>query len=194
MLRSLVGSEMCIRDRSYLDRPCIMHLGADTGYEANMYIYPEEDISIVVMANRDFSRVGRMTLATAEILFDEQPKEYAVSGRYPFAAAYKNGGIEKAKEVWEAMKKDTVDQYYTDDDDILTAGAILENNHKWSDAQSVLYYYLTINDRSTYAHRLIGNTQLNLGDTLAAISSYQKTLEINPAYAKGQAALDAIRQ
>lgn len=180
--------------QSYLDRPCIMHLGADTGFEANMYIYPEEDISIVVMANRDFSRVGRITLAAAEILFNEQPKEYAVSGRYPFATAYKNGGIEKAKEVWEAMKKDTVDQYYIDNDDLLTAGAILENNRKWADAQSILDYYLTINDRSSYAHRLIGNAHLNLGDTLAAISSYQKTLEINPAYAKGQAALDAIRQ
>jgi tetratricopeptide (TPR) repeat protein len=180
--------------QSYLDRPIIMHTGFDTGFEAMMYIYPEEEVSIVVLANRDFSRTGRIVNAASEILFGESPKTYEVSAKYPFAKAYKEGGIENAIAAWTTLEKDTSDHYFTDKGDILTTGAILENGQQWKETKEILEYYLTLNDQSTYAWRLLGNAYLNLGDTAKARSCYQQTLTINPDYEKGRIALEQLME
>ncbi|MEZ4926845.1 MAG: serine hydrolase [Saprospiraceae bacterium] len=178
--------------QSYLDRPIIMHTGFDTGFEAMMYIYPEEQISIVVLANRDFSRTGRLVNAVSEIIFGQQPKAYNVSAKYKFAEVYKSAGISAAKASWQELKKDTMDIYFVEDEDMLTTGAILENGGSWKEAKEVLNYYLTMDEESTYAWRLLGNVHLGLGDTLNAISCYQQTLKINPEYEKGRQALEKL--
>lgn len=179
--------------QSYLDRPIIMHTGADTGFESIIYIYPTEDISIVVLANRDFARTGRIINAASEVLFNETPKSYDLSAKYRFAAVYKQAGIEEASKVWFSMKADTTDNYYVDDDDILTTGAILENGKEWKSAKEVLAFYLSLNDASTYAWRLLGNANLGLNDTIAARQCYEQTLVINPNYTKGKLALENLQ-
>lgn len=172
--------------QSYLDRPVWMHLGNDTGFETSQYIYPEDEVSITVMANRDFARTGRMVLAAAEILFGEKPKDYTVSAKYPFAKAMRSSGIASAKEEWTRLSADTTDIYFVDNDDLLTTGAVLENGKFWQETAPVLTYYLEKNDQSTYAWRLLGNAKLNLGDTTAAVACYQQALQINPTYEKAQ--------
>lgn len=178
--------------QSYLEKPIIMHQGQDTGFESIVYLYPNEEVSIVVMANRDFSRTGRIMNAVSEILFDQAPKSYDVSAKYPFSDVYKKEGIENAKVVWSQLKKDTTDVYSADDDDILTTGAILENGKNWKETKEILEYYNTLNDNSTYSWRLLGNAYLHLGDTLRAISHYKKCLDINPNYEKAKIALERL--
>lgn len=173
-------------------RPNIMHLGNDTGFEAAMYIYPEADISIVVMANRDFARTGRIALAAAEILFGSAPKEYTISARYPFAARLRAEGITAAIEEWEALRDDSTHRYTVDDDDLLTMGAVLENGAQWREARDVLAYYLARSGDAAYPLRLLGNAHLGLGDTVAAVKAYQDALRINPAYERGRLALEAL--
>ncbi len=179
--------------QSYLDRSIVMHQGQDTGFESIVYLYPSEDISIVVMANRDFSRTGRIINAISEILFDEETKSYDVSAKYKFTEDYKKRGIEEAKATWSKLKKDTTDIYYADDDDILTTGAILENGKKWGKTKEILKYYNTLNEKSTYSLRLLGNAYLNLGDTVTAISNYERCLEINPNYEKARIAIEKLK-
>jgi CubicO group peptidase (beta-lactamase class C family) len=178
--------------QSYLDQPIIMHTGQDTGFESIMYIYPNDDISIVVMANRDFSRTGRIINAASEVLFKQELKPYNVSAKYKFADVYNKQGISKAKEIWREMKNDTTDIYSVDDEDILTTGAILENGKRWSETKDVLEFYLTMNEKSTYAWRLLGNANLGLKDTISALSCYNKCLEINPNYEKAKIAIEQI--
>lgn len=178
--------------QSYLDRPIIMHTGEDTGFESIVYIYPEQDISIVVMANRDFSRVGRMINAVSECLFGQTPQDYSVSAKYKFADVYNGHGIDEAKRVFESMRNDTTDMYFVDNDDILSIGAILENGQKWKETKEVLEYFNSLDSNSTYAWRLLGNANLNLQDTVSAISCYEQTLKINPNYEKGKLALDVL--
>ena len=169
-----------------------MHTGSDTGFETLMYIYPEDDVSIVVMANRDFSRTGRMALAATEILFGSAPKNYEISAKYPFAKTYKTSGIEKARSQWQTLKKDTTDIYFVNDDDILTTGAILENGKKWKETKEVLKYYVTLNNKSTYAWRLLGNAHANLSDTTNALMCYRRALEIDPDYKKATVAIEKL--
>jgi CubicO group peptidase (beta-lactamase class C family) len=178
--------------QSHEGRPNIMHLGNDTGFEAAMYIYPEEDISIVVMANRDFARTGRIALATAEILFGGAPKSYTLSARYPFAARLRAEGIAAAIEEWEALRSGATQRYTVDDDDLLTMGAVLENGEQWSEARDVLAYYLARSGDAAYPLRLLGNAHLGLGDTLAAVDAYQDALRVNPDYERGRLALEAL--
>jgi CubicO group peptidase (beta-lactamase class C family) len=172
--------------QSYLDHPIIMHSGQDTGFEAIIYIYPEDDISIIVMSNRDFSRTGRIINAASEIVFDKEIKDFQISAKYKFAEMYNKNGIEKAKEVWNTLKTDTTDIYIVNDGDILTTGAILENGRKWSETREVLEFYNDLNNNSTYSWRLLGNANLNIGDTLTAMNCYRKCLEINPNYEKAK--------
>ena len=179
--------------QSYLDHPNIMHLGNDTGFEANAYIYPEDSLTVFVMANRDFSAVGRIALGAAEIIFGQEPKSYFLSGRYQFAEAYREQGIEAAKQLWAELQKDTTKTYIINDDDILTSGAILENGKKWQACKEVLEFYNSLNEQSTYSWRLLGNANLNLGDTLKAVACYNQALKINPNYEKAKVALAAIR-
>lgn len=178
--------------QKYLDRPIILHTGDSHGFESMIYIYPEEDISIVILANRSYSRTGRMVNAVSEVLFEEQPKSYQVSGIYKYAVAYLDHGPNVANDLWEQMKKDTTDNYFIDDNDILASADILDNGKKWQESKDLLEYYLKENPNSTFAWRLYGNANLNLGDTTKAISSYEKTLEINPNYEKGRIALEQL--
>ena len=101
-------------------------------------------------------------------------------------------GIDAAENLWNNMKADTTDIYFVDDNDILTMGAVLENGKHWKDAKTILGHYNTINETSTYSWRLLGNSYLNLKDTLNAKACYEKTLEINPNYEKGKIALESL--
>ena len=178
--------------QSFMEHRNIMHLGNNTGFEAFSCIFPDDDISITVMANRDFSRVGRIMNASSEVLFGETPKSYSLSARYPFGKAYRENGIEKAKEVWEMLESDTTDIYYSDVDDILTCGAVYEADKQYDLARPILEYHLTYNDQSTFTGRILGNCNLNMGDTSSAIQNYLTCLDINAEYSKAQNALDEL--
>ncbi|MFK7787258.1 MAG: serine hydrolase [Crocinitomicaceae bacterium] len=178
--------------QSYMERPIIMHQGNVTGFESIIYIYPEDSISITIMANRDFARTGRMINATSEILFGQQAKEYSVSAKYLFTKTYQKSGISAAIELWDNLKKDTTDRYYVDDEDILTTGAVLENGKKWQETKDVLEFYISLDRQSTYAWRLLGNAYLGLGNKEAAQKCYEETLRINPDYSKGKKALEDL--
>lgn len=178
--------------QSYMEHPVIMHQGSVTGFETIMYTYPEDSISIVIMANRDFSRTGRMINAASEILFGQKPKNYEVSAKYLFTDEYQKSGISAAIELWNDLKVDTIDIYYVDDEDILSTGAILENGGKWQETKEILEFYISLDSQSTYAWRLLGNANLGLGDKEAAKSCYEETLKINPDYTKGKKALDDL--
>lgn len=180
--------------QAYLDRPMIMHQGNDTGFESIMYVYPKDSISVIIMANRDFSRTGRIINAVSEFLFEQKAKDYSVSAKYPFTVAYTERGIAYASEVWEQLKKDSTDIYQVNDEDILTTGAVLENGKNWAAAKEILEYYLTLDHHSTYAWRLLGNAYLNLGNKAQAKSCYEKTLLINPNYEKGKKALEDLEK
>lgn len=178
--------------QSYLDHPNIMHTGQDTGFEAIIYIYPKDNVSIAVLSNRDFSRTGRIVNAASEVIFEKELKTYQVSAKYPFADAYNQHGIEKAKSQWEELKKDSLDAYYVDDDDILSMGAILENGQEWKEAMDILEFYNSLNTESTYSWRLLGNAHLNLGDSARALSCYEHCLSINPDYEKATLAIEKM--
>lgn len=180
--------------QSYLDRPIIMHTGNDTGFEAIVYVYPQDSVSITVMANRDFSRTARIMNATSEVLFAEYPKDYSVSAKYKFTDAYRDHGMDYASQKWMEWKQDTTDKYYVNDGDILTTGAVLENGGHWKASQEILQYYITLDSSSTYAWRLLGNTYLNLGELEKARQCYEKTLAINPNYEKGKEALEKLNK
>lgn len=178
--------------QSYLDRPIIMHTGNDTGFESLMYVYPKDSISIIVMANRDFARTGRLINAVSEFIYEKNAKDYNVSAKYKFTDAYNKMGIEYAKKLWFEMKKDTNDIYFTEDEDILTTGAVLENGKNWQASKEILEFYISLDRQSAYAWRLLGNANLNLGDKETAKSCYEQTLKINPDYEKGKEALEAL--
>ncbi|MEZ4939545.1 MAG: serine hydrolase [Saprospiraceae bacterium] len=180
--------------QNYLDRPIIMHQGNDTGFESLMYVYPKDSVSVIIMANRDFSRTGRIINAVSEFFFEQKAKDYSVSAKYPFTMAYKEHGIEYASKLWEALKQDTTDIYQVNDEDILTTGAVLENGKNWEAAKEILEYYITLDSNSTYAWRLLGNVYLNLGNRSQAQSCYEKTLLINPEYEKGKKALEDLKK
>lgn len=180
--------------QSYLDKPIIMHTGQDTGFESVMYVYPKDTTAIIVMANRDFSRTARIVNAASEVLYGHEPKKYEVSAKYAFAKAYKEKGIAKATDIWKKLEKDTLDTYYTDIDDILTTGAILENSGDWQGTKDILEAYNSYNSQSTYSWRLLGNAHLNLGDTLKAVACYQKCLKINPNYDKAKVAIEGLKR
>lgn len=178
--------------QEYLDRPIIMHTGDSHGFESMIYIYPEDEISIVVLSNRSFSRSGRIINATSEVLFGEQIKSYQVSGIYKYSQAYKSQGPDKANELWMSMKKDTIDNYTIDDYSILTSADILDNGGKYEESKDLLHFFLEQKPNSTFGWRLLGKANLNLGDTTTAITCYKKTLEINPNYTKGRVALEKL--
>lgn len=178
--------------QSYLEHPNIMHQGNDTGFEAQAHIYPKDSLAVIVLANRDFSGAARLALATSEVLFGTKPKSYFISGRYQFGKTVRAFGLDSAKALFESLKMDTTDVYIASEDDLLTAGAVLENERKWKQAQDILEYYTEFNSESTYALRLLGNTRLNLNDTISAIQYYKKALEINPEYDKAKKALNKI--
>ncbi|MCB0534492.1 MAG: serine hydrolase [Lewinellaceae bacterium] len=178
--------------QAYLERPIIMHQGNDTGFESILYVYPKDGVSIVIMANRDFSRTGRIINAVSEFLFDQKAKDYSVSAKYPFSIAYKERGKAYATALWSQLKNDTTDIYEVSDEDILTTGAVLENGKNWLAAKEILEFYITLDDKSTYAWRLLGNANLNLGNTEQAKACYEQTLRINPEYEKGKKALEDL--
>ncbi len=168
--------------QSYEGHRTILHDGEDNGFSSQFIMLPDDSISICVVANRNVSRVARITNAAIETIFDLPIKDYTVTGRIPFGAEMELNGFEAAKSLWQAMEADTTDLYYTNEWEMNVTGHSLIAAKRFAEAKQVFQFNIDEHPTSPNTYDSYGDALLAAGDTLEAISYFMKALEIDPSF------------
>ncbi|MCB0263080.1 MAG: serine hydrolase [Calditrichaeota bacterium] len=168
--------------QEYAGKKTILHNGEDTGFETQLILYPEEEISIVVMANRNSSRTARIANATIEVILDLGIKDYKVSGRFPFGDQMAKNGIDSAKVLWHKLKSDSADRYQTGEYVLNTLGHSLIEADKFELAKEVFQFNIDEFPESPNVYDSFGDALLAEGDTLNAIRYFKKSLAVDPDF------------
>ncbi len=168
--------------QSYEGKKTILHTGEDTGFETQFIMYPEENVSIVVMANRNVSRTARIANAAAEAMFDLKIKDYKISGRFPFGKEMQKNGIESAKKLWQKLKEDKSGKYVVNEWQINIVGHSLIEAKRYKEAKQVFQFNIEEYPKSPNVYDSYGDALLAEGDKVNAIKYFKKALEIDPKF------------
>ncbi|MEO0775326.1 MAG: serine hydrolase [Bacteroidota bacterium] len=166
----------------YEGKPTILHTGADIGFSTQMILYPGEDIGIVVLANRAYSRTARLANAIMEIIADLGVKPYEVSGRFPFCQTWEEQGWESAQAAWRLLLRDTTDQYYANEWELNSIGHGLIFTEEYEKAKTVFAFNIELFPESANTYDSYGDALLAAGDTIGAIGYFQRALEVDPDF------------
>ncbi|GLR15756.1 serine hydrolase [Portibacter lacus] len=172
----------------------ILHTGADIGFESQLIMYPEEDISIAVMANRAYSRTARIANASMEIIKDLEVKSYNVSARFPFAKSYEENGLEAAKIEWKKLFKDTTDIYYANEWEMNIIGHGLIFTGEYEKALEIFNFNIECFPKSGNVYDSYGDALLAKGDTLMAITYFRKAMEVDSTFTEPISKLENLGQ
>lgn len=178
--------------QSYEGMNTILHTGASIGFGAQMIMYPEEDISIVVMANRDYSRTARIANAIIEVIKDLEVKTYRVSARFPFGREWETQGYESAKKMWQELLKDTTDNYYANEWEMNLIGHGLIFEKDYEKAKKAFQINIETFPNAPNVYDSYGDALLAQGDTSEAIKYFYKALEVDPNFDDPKPKLDAL--
>ncbi|MCB0644842.1 MAG: beta-lactamase family protein, partial [Phaeodactylibacter sp.] len=130
--------------QEYEGMKTIMHTGETIGFSTQLILYPEEDICIVVLANRAYSRTARIANAAMEIIKDLPVKPYQVSGRFPFMQSWQAEGLDHAKILWKALLQDTTDNYYAGEWELNLIGHALLFTEDYEEAKAAFDFNMEL--------------------------------------------------
>lgn len=179
--------------QSYEGKKTILHTGEDTGFETQFIMYPEEKVSIAVMANRNDSRTARIANASFEALMDMPIKPYKVSAKYPFGKEMQANGIEAAKALWQKLKANDKDNYFTSEWEINIVGHSLIEAKRYEEAKQVFQFNIEEFPKSPNVYDSYGDALLAEGDKENAIKYFKKALEIDPNFPDPKPKLEKLK-
>ncbi len=168
--------------QNYEGMKTILHTGADIGFSTQIILYPEEDISIVVLANRAYSRTARLANAIIEIIKDLGIKPYEVSARFPFCKTWEEQGFDQAKILWQELLQDTSDIYYANEWEMNSIGHGLIFTKEFTKAKAAFHFNIELFPKSANVYDSYGDALLAEGDTTQAIEYFQQALLVNPEF------------
>jgi hypothetical protein len=110
--------------------------------------------------------------------------------------AYDAGGVDSTITAYQALRQRYYGGAAYDFGEVALAdvGSALERRSKPADALRIHLLNVESVPRSTFALRMTAQTQVLLGDTTAAVASYQKALGINPNDGQSKDALAALKR
>lgn len=168
--------------QQYEGMATVLHTGADIGFSAQMIMYPEEDVCIVVLANRAYSRTARIANATMEVIKDLGIKDYQVSARFPFGKVWDEKGFDSARELWIELLKDTTDNYYANEGELNSLGHGLLFTEEYDKALQAFALNIEMSPGSPNTYDSYGDGLLAIGDTSKAIKYFKKALAVDPDF------------
>lgn len=178
--------------QSYEGRETRLHTGEDPGFEGQLIVYPDDNLVIVVLANRLYTPTARIANATAEVAFDLDIKPYRVSGRIPFGRVWADSGFDAAVAVWESLKDDS--NFITNEWEMNVVGHSMIRAGRLDDARRAFQYNIDAYPASANTYDSYGDALRAEGRLEDALVYFRRALTVDPDFEEPLPKIAAIEQ
>lgn len=170
------------------------HSGSYNGYSSYLMRVPSERLTVIVLGNSDRMSATKAAVMLAAIALGE-PYKLPEPSLYDLlaATAVKNGG-EAAARQYRELKRTSADRYRFEEDLLNDLGYDLLADRRVQDAVTIFALNVEMYPQSANAHDSLGEGFAVLGDTTAAIASYGRALELDPALPSALRMMENLRR
>jgi CubicO group peptidase (beta-lactamase class C family) len=179
--------------QEYLGMKTWMHTGEDIGFSSQCILYPEENVSIVVLSNGSNSRTARIANAAIEIIKDMEPKGYQISGKFPFCKTWNERGLDEAKGLWRQLLNDTTDVYFANEWEMNIVGHGLIFTNEIEKAKQAFQFNIELFPEQPNVYDSYGDALLAENDTSGAISYFSKAMAVDSTFTEPLPKLEKLK-
>jgi D-alanyl-D-alanine-carboxypeptidase/D-alanyl-D-alanine-endopeptidase len=165
------------------------HGGGTGGYRTFVVLDPGARRAVVVLANSGGERVGDVGfhLLRPALSVDPLPVELEV------VKAYRARGVAAAVARYRQLRRAAEPRRKFDQDQLNTVGYWLFGQGRLRDAAAIFRLNVEMYPDESNPYDSLGEALLALGDTLAAIRNYQRSVDLDPGNVGGAAVLRRLR-
>lgn len=169
------------------------HSGSDNGFSSYLMRVPSERLTVIVLANSDRTSATKVAVNLAAIALGE-PYTLPTQQLYDLLAsmAVRQGGDAAVRQYRELERNDST-RYRFDEELLNDLGYDLLGARRLKDAVAVFALGVEVFPQSANAHDSLGEGYAALGDTAAAIASYERALQLDPELPSAARMLQQLR-
>ncbi|WP_162789436.1 serine hydrolase [Altererythrobacter sp. ZODW24] len=169
------------------------HGGDLPGIATQNWYLPEEDLSIIVLANTEGNIARRRALEIAHIYFGKTPPSFEESPRWVLMKTVREKGIDQGLDLFKQRRAAEATADLWNENVLNFSGYELMEIELYDEALALLQLAADTFPASANAWDSLGEAQLRTGRADLALASYEKALSIDPALQSAQAAVDGLK-
>lgn len=163
---------------------------ATGGSRSAFYIYPEDDLAIVILTNLVFANPERFIDAVAGYYIPDLRSAQSI---HLLRIQLKANGFKNAVEVAQRMRSKDERLQFAEEDLNSWGYRLLHNKNQTKYALEVFKLTSNLYPKSANAYDSLAEAYMLLGDKENAINNYQKTLELNPKNENAEGMLKKLK-
>lgn len=196
--RNFPGGESSLGSTEYRNDTLIwhQHQGSNSNYEAAIYSYLPEDITIILMTNNQQMKVLPLKAAIMNILQDK-PFTTPKKSLYLSIRDKMLSNVDEGIRYYQALRQNEQDRYDFSFEigDLISAAKYVQRRNKFNDAIRILKIAVTLNANAkdiSYAYELIGDNFRLLKNKPEAIVNYQQAITVFPGNSNAKGMMDEL--
>ena len=177
----------------YRGEKTVSHGGVGFGWTDFLLILPEKNCAAVVLCNEESDAHIQAIRAIADTLLGQKPQANAVSWMVPISRALAEGGIDAAYARYAELKDSGRQEYYFDEDDLVSLALQLLMAKKLDLAIEVLGLNIHVYPGHIESYLARARLYLQKGELAQAKESLLKALAIEPDSATAARLLEMVQ-
>jgi CubicO group peptidase (beta-lactamase class C family) len=165
--------------RKLFNRKLFLHNGSISGFQAQLFRFPNENIFIVSLSNYELANLFTINENIAAILFNEkyeQPKEFIKDTLYQIII---QKDVASAINSYNELKKKHPEDYDFSNRQLFSLGGNLRDSGKLDEAIEVYKWIIELFPDWFASYKGIADVYRLKGDNEQAIKYYTKSLDLN---------------
>lgn len=158
----------------------VSHGGGGFGWTDFLLLLPEINSALVILCNEESSARSRTIRAVLHFLLDREPEVGTVSWMIPINQALSEGGIQAAYARYEALKNSGDDDYFFDEDELISLTYQLMNANQLDLTIEVLKLNLHVYPEHLESYTRLAGLYLQKNQPELASQYLLRALEISP--------------
>jgi tetratricopeptide (TPR) repeat protein len=158
----------------------VSHGGGGFGWTDFLILLPEKKSAAIIMCNEESSARSRTILAVIHAMLDYEPQAGTVSWMVPINQALQAGGIQAAYARYEELKGSQTQEYFIQEDELVTLMYQLRAVKKIDLAIDVLGLNLHVFPEHMDSYIYLAQLYLQQGGKMQAEETLLKALAIKP--------------
>lgn len=168
------------------------HSGSDNGLSTYIIRFPNDGLTAIVLSNSDRASASRVGNAMAGIAFGEPVTLPVAQLREILWDRIDRDGVAGAIAHYRDMKRSGAKLDFSDDT-LVGLGYDLFAARRYTDAEAIFRFNLTLYPRSAYSHDGLADIAIARGDPKEAIVLFRQSLALDPANSYASDALKRLQ-
>jgi CubicO group peptidase (beta-lactamase class C family) len=198
--RNFPGGESSLGSTEFRNDTLIwhQHQGSNSNYEAAIYSYLPDDVTIILMTNNQQMKVLPLKSAIMNIL---QQKPFTIPRKSLYLSIRDRmlSNIDDGISYYQSLKANSQEQYDFSFEigDLISSAKYLQRRNKFGDAIKVLQLAVELKANAkdiSYAYELIGDCYRLSGNKAAAIQHFEKAIEVFAGNSNAKGMLDQLKK